>query len=438
MMRTFRENLRKLLLMLLLLLVTGACATAPPIQGAAAGERDLATSAGRAAAVQAIGAHVERYFAHWQGVPELDHRAALEGFRREAAAAADRREFAFATMRYLALLENGHTDAGDARLWQELGDPLPFTLRYVEGEWVIASSRDPRFAPGDIIREIDGQTSEHFFRDARPSISGSDERWARRILGSRPFLFPQRFTLTLADGRTLDVERTAQPPAASGGQGQPTAEWVPHRWPVADSIALLRLSTFGRQEVEDRALDLLRGEIGRAPAMVLDLRNNGGGNTPWKLRKALLRERGSHRWQWRIEEDNTPPSLLMRLAAPLAVRFYTPPRWEGPLVLLVDGGCFSACEDLVGSLRGAPFVRIVGETTGGSSGQPIFLTVDDGFTIRVSARRQVLPDGAPFEGHGIAPDLEVTRGIEHLRTGADPALEAAIEEARRMLWEARV
>jgi carboxyl-terminal processing protease len=417
------------LLVLPLLLFGAACATAPPAAGVGA-SAGLEGASGRVAAAEAVDAHVRRHFAHWEGVPHLDYAAAVEGYGSEAALAEDRRAFAFATMRFLALLENGHTDVGDAMVWREMGAPLPFTLRHVEEEWVVSSSRDDRIAAGSVIREIDGQPFEAFFREARSHISSSDERWARRILGSRPFLFPERFVLSLADGSAHEVERRAPVPAAAAPAAQGSQEWVPHRWLVPDSVALLRLSTFGRSEVEERALELLRAEIGSASALVLDLRGNGGGNTPWKLRKALLRGRGGHEWRWRTVGDRTSSSLLMRLVAPLAVRLYRPPPWEGLLVLLVDGGCFSACEDLVGSLRGAPGVRLVGETTGGSSGQPVSLTLAEGFSVRVSARRQALPDGTPFEGRGIVPDLVVERSIEDLRTGSDPALAAALEEAR--------
>jgi len=395
---------------------------------------DLSSQTGRAYAVEAIDAHVRRYFAHWEGAPGLDYDAALTEFRQTGAAVGSRREFTFAAMRFMAILENGHTDVSDSRLWEELGAALPFTLRHTEGRWAVASSRDDRIAPGSVVSTIDGQSFEEFFQEVRPFLSASSEHWERRLLGARPFLFPESFILTFADGSDAEVERVrpSANPAAAGSRA--VTERVPHRWVGDGNTALMRLATFGTQEVEDRALQLLDSEIGRASAIVLDLRGNGGGNTPWKLRKALLRGRGGHDWQWTVIEERTTPSLLMRVVAPIVVRLYSPPRWEGPLVLLVDAGCFSACEDLVGSLRGAPGVRVVGKTTGGSTGQPVFLSLDEGFDVRVSARRVALPDGTPFEGRGIRPDVPIARGIDDYRTGADPMLEAAIEEAGKIAW----
>jgi carboxyl-terminal processing protease len=373
-----------------------------------------------------------RSFAHWEGISDLDYDVARTKFRTAATAAGDRRDFAFAAARFLALLENGHTDVSNARLWQELGAPLLFTLRQTGGEWVIASSRDGRNGVGSVISKVDGHPFEAFFREANALQSAFSEHWARRLLGSRFFLFPETLILTFADGREVEVERirpTAEVPVVVP---QVAAARVPHRWASEDSVALMRLPTFGSQEVENRALQLLRADLARASALVQDLRGNGGGNTPWKLREALPRGHAGHDWRWTVIDDNASTSLFMRVVAPIVMRHYSPPRWEGSLVLLVDAGCFSACEDLVGSLAGAPGVRVVGEATGGSTGQPVSLSLEEGFGIRVSARRLALPDGTPFEGRGILPDVRVARGIDDYRSGAEPMMEAAFEEAWRM------
>ncbi|MDQ1184066.1 C-terminal processing protease CtpA/Prc [Agrobacterium larrymoorei] len=49
--------------------------------------------------------------------------------------------------------------------------------------------------------------------------------------------------------------------------------------------------------------------------------------------------------------------------------------------------------------------EIVGETTGGSSGQPYLCDLGDGMRLWVSTKRQMFPNGARFEGLGIEPDI---------------------------------
>jgi carboxyl-terminal processing protease len=68
---------------------------------------------------------------------------------------------------------------------------------------------------------------------------------------------------------------------------------------------------------------------------------------------------------------------------------------------------------------------IVGETTGGSSGQPYMLDLGQGMMILVGAKRELFPDGSPFEGVGIRPDVEIGPSVEDLRARKDTVLEAA-------------
>ena len=77
-------------------------------------------------------------------------------------------------------------------------------------------------------------------------------------------------------------------------------------------------------------------------------------------------------------------------------------------------------------MRAQPQVTVVGDTTWGSSGQPLQLDFGGGMRARVSTRREYYPDGSEFEGVGIVPDVVVPRSAEALRTGKDPALAAAI------------
>ena len=69
---------------------------------------------------------------------------------------------------------------------------------------------------------------------------------------------------------------------------------------------------------------------------------------------------------------------------------------------------------------------ILGETTGGSSGQPLALNFGDGFAARISAKREMFPDGRPFEGVGIAPDVAVSATPEQMRRGEGPVLARAL------------
>jgi carboxyl-terminal processing protease len=71
----------------------------------------------------------------------------------------------------------------------------------------------------------------------------------------------------------------------------------------------------------------------------------------------------------------------------------------------------------------------VGEATNGSSGQPYLYDFGNGMSFRVSTKRYTMPDGSPFEGVGIRPDVPVELTLTDWKAGRDAALAKAFELA---------
>jgi carboxyl-terminal processing protease len=399
---------------------------------------------------RAVCSEVQDHFAHWEAVPALrrDFDARCAAYRERALATTDRREFGLLTMELLAELRNGHTSYWDTWLNRAYGRPLGFMAAPFDGRWVVTRSALPAPRPGDVLEAIDGTAIADFVAGRLRYISASSRREAEHRLFARPVLFPERFTLALAGGEQVVIERSgaAQPPTAARpaapasaaendtGRAPPPAQpppAVPARWLEEGRVAYMRIPSFGEDRFEAAALDRLR-EFRRAPALVVDLRGNGGGDTPWRLRKALAA--GSYRtWEIVAESGAVRPGLLTRALTPLAMALARVPEYDGELVLLVDAGCGSACEDLVVSLKDAGRATLVGDTTTGSTGQPVVRTFEGGIGFRVGARRVAFPDGRPFEGVGIAPDVVVRPAPDDLRAGRDPVLERGLAVARERL-----
>ena len=104
--------------------------------------------------------------------------------------------------------------------------------------------------------------------------------------------------------------------------------------------------------------------------------------------------------------------------------------YKGVLFLLTNGGCFSACEDFVVSFKDNHRATIIGERTAGSSGQPYSHRFENGMGFGLSTKREFMPDGSPFEGVGIAPDIEMHVHAADLASGRDPVLENALSLAK--------
>lgn len=100
--------------------------------------------------------------------------------------------------------------------------------------------------------------------------------------------------------------------------------------------------------------------------------------------------------------------------------------FQGRVLLLVDAGCNSACEDFVMPFKDNGRGTLVGQTTAGSTGQPYMLDLGNGLMAIIGAKRERFPDGSVFEGVGIQPDVVVGMRVDDLRAGQDQILDRAL------------
>ncbi len=105
--------------------------------------------------------------------------------------------------------------------------------------------------------------------------------------------------------------------------------------------------------------------------------------------------------------------------------------FAGPVAVLTGPQTFSAAEDFTVAFNLMKRGIVVGEATGGSTGQPLFFDLPGGGKARICVKRDVYPDGSAFVGKGVMPDVEVRRTVASLRAGTDPVLDRAIAELRK-------
>jgi carboxyl-terminal processing protease len=391
------------------------------------GEKDL-PAAERAYVATKCYSALEIYFAHRDGVPELDLDAAYKEYLERAMRARGRYEFDLATLEFVALFRNKHTQFNDQWLLREYGQPLGFQVAPAEGKWTITRTRDNRLSKGDVIRSIDGKDIEAFIHDKQRYIAASSERSTRSLVFDRSYLFPRHFTLELEDGRKISIERN------NPDQGQTQALRVPAsegRWLSEGSVGYIKISSFNDANFEKTAIELVKNYHG-AKCLIIDVRSNGGGGTPYALIRELMDR------EWRNWSTSTPlhialsraqgvPSAQLRTnggrSQPQAGAF------TGRLLLLVDRFSCSACEDFIMPFKDNGRATIIGETTEGSSGQPYFFNFGNGMSLLVGAARYSFPDGSPFESVGITPTIPVALRLADVRNGVDPVLEKARETA---------
>lgn len=376
---------------------------------------------------------IRRYFAHAEGLPAgYDFEVRYRSYLKEALSAPDRRGFSLATMRLFASLRNGHTSFNDETLWQQ-GGSLPFTVRRIDGRWVVATSRLPGLHPADVIVMADNKPVDDWLKPVRENIGQSNLAALDRTTWLRPFLFPSRFTIETEDGRKVPVDLTATYSGPEQGVFLPTAVETTH---LSQGVVVIRIPSFENPKYEQAAIVAIHAAKD-ANFILLDLRGNGGGNTPSKLLSAIMTK------PYRGTVVATPMTIAMVDASnsnngavqplPTVMMRYgpdqtqpSPDAWAGKMAVLIDGGCASACEDFVLRFKDGNRGLIVGEPTFGSTGQPYFVNFPEfGMSFRVSTKREYFPDGQPFEGLGVQPDKLVPLSIEQLKSGTDTQLDLA-------------
>jgi carboxyl-terminal processing protease len=151
--------------------------------------------------------------------------------------------------------------------------------------------------------------------------------------------------------------------------------------------------------------------------IVLDLRGNGGGDAsePPRLLSAFVHgaavvtfdDGRGHRTEQRTD-DRLP---LLHL----------------PLVVLIDGACFSACEATAAAVHDLRLGRLVGERTGGKVAGPAgpWLLADGGL-IEMPTTFMRGVDGEIVDGIGVPPDVAAPVTAGALSAGRDPALDQAL------------
>jgi C-terminal processing protease CtpA/Prc len=103
-----------------------------------------------------------------------------------------------------------------------------------------------------------------------------------------------------------------------------------------------------------------------------------------------------------------------------------PPIYDKPVVVLIGPKTFSAAEDFLAPLHGTERVTLIGKSTGGSTGQPLMIDLNNDLSVRICSRRCWCADGYEFVGKGFVPDIEVEETIEDIFSKKDVTLERAI------------
>jgi carboxyl-terminal processing protease len=183
---------------------------------------------------------------------------------------------------------------------------------------------------------------------------------------------------------------------------------------LADGTGYLRFSGFLEAAMDGvlQAID----DLHDAPALIIDLRGNPGGQ--FFVCKAIASQLVGEpklfmRYQHRdgLEEAYLDP---------------VPDPYKGKVVILVDELSASSSEEFAGSLQALGRATIVGSQTPGRCLVMNIAPLPNGAMLVYPYGQSQTPDGRVLEDNGVVPDIEVALDRTLLLEGRDSQLEAAL------------
>lgn len=207
------------------------------------------------------------------------------------------------------------------------------------------------------------------------------------------------------------------------------ANYVPHgsAWGEATvgGFGYLYIGTWSAQQIDTVALDAALQRYRDAPGLIIDVRTNAGGSDaaalsfasrfttkPEVVSYVQVRNGSNH-------DDLTP--IRAREIRPRGSWQYTK-----PVVVLAGRGGFSANESFVAAMRILSHATVIGDTTGGASGNPGTFSLGNGWWFTVPQWFELGPDRQPIEWKGVAPNVAVPWSARGFDTDRDPLIDTAV------------
>lgn len=207
-----------------------------------------------------------------------------------------------------------------------------------------------------------------------------------------------------------------------------------------NNIGYLRIDGFSGSQMSlllDQAMNRLEGTSG----LIIDVRKNGGGDLSGNTLLSRFASIPINRFLQRVNTSDMlqalRPSILIDYVindgkfSEIKARIVKPAEknYSKPILVLTSGSCFSACDTFVSAIKENKLGIIIGEATGGGTGNPqgielpysehkFRFSVAQGFT---AVGRQLL------EGVGTIPDILLEPTVEERVQQKDMQLQKALQ-----------
>jgi len=370
--------------------------------------------------------------------------------------------------KFCAFLKDGHTNVWfpkqiqDNVLVSEFGDYELF-LTNIEDKAIITKvnkSKLKELPIGTEIIRVNGMpTKQYIGQFVKPYISSSTE-YVLNDLSVTYMLQGYDGTtfdldLRFPTGQTKSIKLVHKKSGEKTIYPQDNSSIFEFKW-LKNGIAYIAFNSFSSWDLMD-LFSYKLPEIRKAKSLVIDLRKNGGGdsNVAREIIKYLTKDtilygsksrsrlnnayyKAVGRWSKEKDTANNPWTKRAYLTfhdqyyydfpyEPYSTKNLNISGIEIPTAILIGHNTASAAEDFLVYADNQENMVKIGESTYGSSGQPMIFDLPNGGTGRVCVKEDTYPDGRKFVGFGIKPEIEVKMTLSDYIENRDSVLEKAVE-----------
>nr|WP_314863003.1 S41 family peptidase [uncultured Undibacterium sp.] len=379
-------------------------------------------------------------FVHFDKVPNLQWNKVYMEYLSKVMATQTTAQYYRVLMQIAPLLKDGHTNIyPPEQLHKDFYKRPPMRTHLIEDKVIVSAISSPsirsKLSVGDEIIEIDGMpVKEYAMKKIAPYVSSSTAQDFNLRTFSYQLLSGSEqqalhFRIRSADGKEKEIQV-----ARSGYSDLEVSDNKNFKMLVGD-IAYISIDHFENKN-SVKAFTEAFPQIKKAKGLIIDVRKNGGGSSSYGLQiLSYLTTQTIPSANSYIRADNGytlthGPDITWKVldGKKSTSNNTNQDIYTGPVVVLTGAATFSAAEDFVVSYQLLKRGLTMGETTGGSTGQPLGFDLPGGGSARICVKRDTYPDGSDFVGKGLQADIEVKPTISDIRNGIDPVLNRALQE----------
>jgi carboxyl-terminal processing protease len=359
--------------------------------------------------------------------------------------------------RIIASVKDGHTfimhDIEPD--WTNRITPAPFTTRFIDGKVLVDKVWSSELIDKGVIRGIEitaidnivvKKYGEEILGQYVPS---STDQWLdykvfnnyELTKGKRTvpvdvefYDGKKKFTLNIDRNMSWDIQKKLRISGKSENDEYSTLKYTV----LNNNIGLLTVSDFMNNSFKS-LFDSIYTQILQSDALIIDLRNNGGGS--------------SNNADYILTHLSSKPiktsSWGSRMYIPANASWHYPQEWyfnssnylmpvenkkiyNKPVIILINAGTFSSSEDYCVKFRGMNRGKLIGSLTGGSTGNGVRITLlKEVAEANICSKKDISPDGTIFVGVGVKPDIEIKETRLSFIDKKDIVLEKAISELQK-------